>query len=47
MLTFFKFLGSDEKKVEAKKEDVKEKPKSLDKKDPPKEATKPAEVNIK
>lgn len=47
LLFFFKFLGSEEKKVEAKKEDVNEKPKSVPKKDPSKEETKPAEVNIK
>jgi hypothetical protein len=46
-LLFFKFLGSEKKKVEAKKEDVNEKPKSVSKKDPRREEIKPAEVNIK
>jgi hypothetical protein len=40
-------LGSEKKKVEAKKEDVNEKPKSVSKKDPRREEIKPAEVNIK
>ena len=45
-LLFFKFLGSEEKKVETRKEDVKEITKSLPKEDQPKKENKPAEVNF-
>ena len=43
---FLKFLGSEEKKVETRKEDVKEITKSLPKEDQPKKENKPAEVNF-